>query len=210
MVSPTTARHGLHDLRDRIELLISDGPALGIESTIIACLTGAPGRPPPSLPHDGSPGTGHAVLPSRAADAAAAPDHAARRRCGGDAQPSGDLVEASANLFYHLRSLDGHAARPIAVAPIPESGRRGDERPAARRGVSRDSRPASQHRRVCAGEQQGDLLLALAEREPEVLAVEFKQFGRIEADRCDFAENIRTPTAFSTGGAFNLPLAVDP
>jgi L-threonylcarbamoyladenylate synthase len=32
MVSPTTAQHGLHDLRDRIELLISDGPALGIES----------------------------------------------------------------------------------------------------------------------------------------------------------------------------------
>ena len=40
-VSPTTAQHVLHDLRDRIDLLINDGPApLGIESTIIACLDG--------------------------------------------------------------------------------------------------------------------------------------------------------------------------
>jgi L-threonylcarbamoyladenylate synthase len=38
-VSTTTAPHVLHDLRDRIELLINDGPApLGIESTIIACI----------------------------------------------------------------------------------------------------------------------------------------------------------------------------
>ncbi len=38
-ISTTTAPHVLHDLRDRIELLINDGPApLGIESTIIACL----------------------------------------------------------------------------------------------------------------------------------------------------------------------------
>jgi L-threonylcarbamoyladenylate synthase len=38
-VSTTTAPHVLHDLRDRIELLINDGPApLGIESTIVACI----------------------------------------------------------------------------------------------------------------------------------------------------------------------------
>jgi hypothetical protein len=64
--------------------------------------------------------------------------------------------------------------------------------------------PSASNRRVCAGEQPGDLLLALAEREPEVLAVEFKRFERIEADRSDLAENIRTPTAFSTWGAFSL------
>src|SRR5271169_4095648 len=41
-VSPTAAQHVLHDLRDRIDLLINDGPApLGIESTIVACLDGA-------------------------------------------------------------------------------------------------------------------------------------------------------------------------
>jgi len=40
-VSPTTAQHVLHDLRDRIDLLVNDGPApLGIESTIVACLDG--------------------------------------------------------------------------------------------------------------------------------------------------------------------------
>jgi hypothetical protein len=79
MVSPTTAQHWLHDLRDRIELLISDDPALGIESTI-----------------------------------------------GGDAQASGDLVEAAANLLYHLRSLDGHAAgrSPARRSRNRESARR--------------------------------------------------------------------------------------
>ncbi len=40
-VSPTTAQHVLHDLRDRIELLINGGPAdFGIESTIVACVDG--------------------------------------------------------------------------------------------------------------------------------------------------------------------------
>ena len=34
---------------------------------------------------------------------------------------SGDLVEASANLFQHLRELDG-AASVIAVAPVPDQG----------------------------------------------------------------------------------------
>jgi L-threonylcarbamoyladenylate synthase len=34
----------------------------------------------------------------------------------------GDLVEAAANLFSHLRALDASGARAIAVAPIPETG----------------------------------------------------------------------------------------
>ncbi len=34
----------------------------------------------------------------------------------------GDLVEAAANLFSHLRSLDSEAAKAIAVMPIPERG----------------------------------------------------------------------------------------
>jgi L-threonylcarbamoyladenylate synthase len=36
--------------------------------------------------------------------------------------PSGDLVEAAANLFAHLRHLDGLAAGGIAVMPIPNEG----------------------------------------------------------------------------------------
>lgn len=35
---------------------------------------------------------------------------------------SGDLVEAAANLFVHLRTLDATGVARIAVAPIPESG----------------------------------------------------------------------------------------
>jgi L-threonylcarbamoyladenylate synthase len=36
--------------------------------------------------------------------------------------PRGDLVEAAANLFGHLRALDGTRARTIAVMPIPNEG----------------------------------------------------------------------------------------
>jgi L-threonylcarbamoyladenylate synthase len=94
-VSPTTAQHVLHDLRDRIDLLVNDGPApLGIESTIVACLDG------PALLRPG-------------AEAAAATLNLSAR---------GDLVEAAANLFSHLRSLDTEAATAIAVVPIPDRG----------------------------------------------------------------------------------------
>ena len=36
--------------------------------------------------------------------------------------PTGDLVEAAANLFSHLRVLDGAGANGIAVMPIPNEG----------------------------------------------------------------------------------------
>jgi L-threonylcarbamoyladenylate synthase len=36
--------------------------------------------------------------------------------------PGGDLIEAAANLFAHLRSLDAAAAPCIAVMPVPHSG----------------------------------------------------------------------------------------
>jgi L-threonylcarbamoyladenylate synthase len=36
--------------------------------------------------------------------------------------PEGDLVEAAANLFSHLRALDGSGAATIAVSPIPDHG----------------------------------------------------------------------------------------
>jgi L-threonylcarbamoyladenylate synthase len=35
---------------------------------------------------------------------------------------SGDLVEAAAHLFSHLRALDGCGATTIAVMPIPRDG----------------------------------------------------------------------------------------
>jgi L-threonylcarbamoyladenylate synthase len=39
-----------------------------------------------------------------------------------DLSPSGDLVEAAANLFAYLRALDGSGAAAIAAAPIPARG----------------------------------------------------------------------------------------
>ncbi len=34
----------------------------------------------------------------------------------------GDLIEAAANLFSHLRALDAAGAKTIAVMPIPRDG----------------------------------------------------------------------------------------
>lgn len=39
-----------------------------------------------------------------------------------DLSPNGNLTEAAANLFRHLRALDRYGAGTIAVAPIPETG----------------------------------------------------------------------------------------
>ncbi|MGB6921758.1 MAG: Sua5 family C-terminal domain-containing protein, partial [Methylovirgula sp.] len=39
-----------------------------------------------------------------------------------DLSPRGDLTEAAANLFRHLRSLDHDGYATIAVAPIPKTG----------------------------------------------------------------------------------------
>ena len=36
--------------------------------------------------------------------------------------PRGDLIEAAANLFSHLRALDAAGADCIAVMPIPHDG----------------------------------------------------------------------------------------
>ena len=36
--------------------------------------------------------------------------------------PRGDLIEAAANLFSHLRALDASGAKAIAVMPVPHEG----------------------------------------------------------------------------------------
>jgi L-threonylcarbamoyladenylate synthase len=169
-VSPTTAQHVLHDLRDRIDLLINDGPApLGIESTIVACLDRPVLLRPGAIDRDAIEKVlGFAVAApartarGRAGKAAAAhagplapgmlASHYAPRTLlrieakevapgeallafGAELPPGaeaaaavlnlsarGDLLEAAANLFSHLRSLDTAGAKAIAVAPIPERG----------------------------------------------------------------------------------------
>ncbi|MEX0590145.1 MAG: L-threonylcarbamoyladenylate synthase [Xanthobacteraceae bacterium] len=50
------------------------------------------------------------------------PDGAERAAYVLDLSPKGDLVEAAANLFAHLRALDATDAHTIAVTPIPATG----------------------------------------------------------------------------------------
>jgi L-threonylcarbamoyladenylate synthase len=174
-VSPTTAQHVLHDLRDRIDLLINDGAApLGIESTIVACLDGAVLLRPGAVDRDAiekvlgaplaapprskrghksaQPGASHSsTRPAPLAPGMLASHYAPRtplRVNAHDVGPGeallafgqelpagadraaamlnlserGDLVEAAANLFSHLRSLDTEGAAAIAVMPIPDRG----------------------------------------------------------------------------------------
>jgi len=153
-VSPTRAGHVLDGLGDRIAAVVDGGPCpIGVESTIVgfapdpvllrpgglpveaieACL-GAPLRlraddikvtAPGQLSSHYAPGA-RVVL-----DAATPPEGALwlgfGPRCPGadlTISASGDLVEAAANLFQALRSLDARAApgQVIAVAPVPDHG----------------------------------------------------------------------------------------
>jgi len=154
-VSPTSAAHVLADLRGRIDMVIDGGPcAVGVESTIVACLGG------PSLLRPG--GVARADIErvlGRPLALAAASDEAplapgmlsshyapkAKLRLDADAphageallafgpsapasamtlnlSPRGDLIEAAANLFSHLRALDASGAAGIAVMKVPHEG----------------------------------------------------------------------------------------
>ena len=155
-VSPTTAAHVLADLRGRIDLIVDGGPtAVGVESTIVACLGRAmllrPGGAPreaieralgaalADAPQDTDAPIAPGMLAShyapqtairldatavRAGEALLAfgpvrlpgSDHAQRVL---NLSETGDLVEAAANLFSHLRALDALHATAIAVMSIP-------------------------------------------------------------------------------------------
>ncbi|MGE3831366.1 MAG: Sua5 family C-terminal domain-containing protein, partial [Parvibaculaceae bacterium] len=45
-----------------------------------------------------------------------------QHRASANLSPSGDVVEAAANLFRMLHELDATGAKHIAVAPIPSTG----------------------------------------------------------------------------------------
>ncbi len=148
-ISPTTARHVLNGLAGRIAAVVDGGAcAVGLESTIVG-LTGVPTilRPgglaqeeievclgaPMVHPADGGAITAPGQMTSHYAPAGAVRLNAKGAVAGevmlgfgtiaGDMNlsPSGDLVEAAANLFDHLHKLDA-LGQPIAVAPIPERG----------------------------------------------------------------------------------------
>ena len=161
-VSPTAAAHVLADLRGRIDLIVDGGAtAVGVESTIVACLDepallrpgGVPraaieralGRPLASTAAGGAadrapraPGllashyaprtalrlNAGRVEPGEAllAFGPALADGAARATRVLNLSERGDLIEAAANLFSHLRALDGAGAKAIAAMPVPHDG----------------------------------------------------------------------------------------
>ncbi|MEZ5972918.1 MAG: L-threonylcarbamoyladenylate synthase [Hyphomonadaceae bacterium] len=151
-VSATTAAHAAADLEGQVDLILDGGPAaVGLESTIVAIdadgrakllRPGAIGRDaieaitgalaPPSSGAITAPGMMESHYAPRARiilDAAVAPEGAAYLAFGAPAPPgglslsiSGDLTEAAANLYAHLRALDAAGADAIAIAPIPGDG----------------------------------------------------------------------------------------
>ena len=151
-VSATTAQHAADDLGVRVDLVLDGGPTqIGLESTIVAIdengratllRSGALSRAdieaitgPLTAPQRGAidaPGMLESHYAPRARlrlDAEAPHAGEAYLAFGSSAPPqgltlsaSGDLVEAAANLYAHLRALDASGAQTIAVAPIPPQG----------------------------------------------------------------------------------------
>jgi L-threonylcarbamoyladenylate synthase len=157
-ISPTRAEHVLGDLGGFIDAVLDAGPSqIGVESTIVACLGGAPRLLRPGgitrsqieavigqTLTDWPAGAGSPIAPGQlqshyAPNArlrldASAPD-AGEAWLGFGPDPDlsravatanlslrGDLVEAAANLFAHLRVLDATGTGRIAVAAIPAKG----------------------------------------------------------------------------------------
>src|SRR5262249_5179271 len=160
-VSPTTATHVAADLGGRVDLILDAGPTpVGIESTIVACLSESPvllrsggvaraaiecvlGRllaapaqtqadapqAPGMLASHYAPATrlrlnADTVAPNEAvlAFGPTLPPSADHAIAVLNLSPAGDLVEAAANLFAHLRALDRAGARAIAVMQVPCEG----------------------------------------------------------------------------------------
>ena len=158
-VSPTTAAHVLEDLDGRIDLILDAGPTqVGLESTIVACLGGAPrllrygaiakeaieaalgftiggqgseeGEAPLApglLASHYAPRASMRLEAREAAPFEAALDFGGALQASAagarlDLSPTSDLIEAAANLFAHLRALDGAGFSVIAVATIPTHG----------------------------------------------------------------------------------------
>lgn len=158
-VSATSAAHVLEDLDGRIDAVLDGGVTeVGVESTIVACLNGAPrllrpggvpraaiegviGRPLVLAGEAGMAPISPGLLASHYAPAARirlkadaprpgeawlgfGPDSAEGRpdEPALNLSPGGDLTEAAANLFGHLRALDALGPAIIAIAPIPDHG----------------------------------------------------------------------------------------
>lgn len=150
-ISPSTARHVLAGLDGRIAAVLDGGPCpVGLESTIIGFDPIPVLLRPGGLPAEaveaclGAPLARHDPSDAINAPGQLASHYAPRAQIRLDAEavrpgerllgfgpvegatlnlsPSGDLVEAAANLFGHLHALDAEGEAPIAVSPIPDHG----------------------------------------------------------------------------------------
>jgi L-threonylcarbamoyladenylate synthase len=153
-VSPTSAEHVMADLRGRIDMVLDGGnSAVGVESTIVACLDEPTLLRPGGLPREEiervlgrplavAPIVDEAPLAPGMLSSHYAPKARLRLNAGA-AEPGeallafgpapeadttfnlsarGDLIEAAANLFSHLRALDASGAKSIAVMKVPRKG----------------------------------------------------------------------------------------
>jgi L-threonylcarbamoyladenylate synthase len=151
-VSPTTAAHVLDGLSGRIDAVVDGGTCpVGVESTIVGLLGAPVLLRPGGLPAEaieaclGEPLARPGADPDRPVAPGQLASHYAPNaplRLDADAprsgevllgfgpvagatlnlSPTGDLAEAAANLFGHLRQLDESGAGAIAVSPIPDHG----------------------------------------------------------------------------------------
>ncbi len=149
-ISPTTAQHVAQGLSGRIEGILDGGTcAVGLESTILGLAEGPVLLRPGGLPVEAiERALQRAVSVHSTDDPLVAPGqlashyapHATVRLNATDLQPgevmlgfgaveaklnlspAGDLIEAAANLFHHLHTLDDTGAKAIAVSPIPDHG----------------------------------------------------------------------------------------
>lgn len=149
-ISPTTAAHVREGLGSKVEMILDGGPcAVGLESTIVSLLDDTPrllragglarekieealGREltaPVSGPLH-APGqleSHYAPQASMRLNATQWREGEARLGFGAmdalhNLSPTGDLIEAAANLFSMLHQLDTFGSSTIAVASIPSTG----------------------------------------------------------------------------------------
>ena len=150
-ISPTQAAHVAAGLTGRIEAIVDGGACdVGVESTILGLSGGAVLLRPGGLPQEAlEAALGGPVERHQAGDPLVAPGQMTSHYAPGagmrlnatellpgekllgfgpvegaamNLSPSGDLVEAAANLFGYLHAMDALGPEVIAVSPIPDRG----------------------------------------------------------------------------------------
>jgi L-threonylcarbamoyladenylate synthase len=116
---PRLLRHGAiakEEIEARLGLVLAEGLGIEGEGPVAPGMLASHYAPRAALRLEASD-----VAPEEAALDFAGALSRSRAALRLDLSPDGDLAEAAANLFAHLRALEGHAD-VIAVAPIPAEG----------------------------------------------------------------------------------------